>query len=178
MYVSIDLETTGCDPENHQILEVGAVIDDLKSPVDELESFCKLIEYDTIVGSPFALNMNKDLIRAISDGGGTALEHAIIHFKSWLIWHLGEEKITFCGKNASGFDLPFLRNNGFLDGTNVSHSVIDPGSMYLEAGDTEVPGMATCLERAGLDPEVRHQALDDAYQNVRLVRHKLGVDND
>ena len=66
-YVSIDIETTGLDPENHQILTIGAVIEDSNNPLpmDELPSIHIAILRPQIVGSPFAINMNKDIIESI-----------------------------------------------------------------------------------------------------------------
>ena len=40
-YISIDIETTGLDPENCQILSIGAVIEDTLNqlPFEELPTF-------------------------------------------------------------------------------------------------------------------------------------------
>jgi hypothetical protein len=66
-YVSIDIETTGLDPEKHQILTIGVVVEDTsnKVPFQELPSIHIAILRDEIVGSPFAINMNKDIIESI-----------------------------------------------------------------------------------------------------------------
>jgi hypothetical protein len=66
-YISIDIETTGLDPLNCQILSIGAVIEDTNKmlPIDELPSFHGVILRENIIGSVFAINLNKDLIEAI-----------------------------------------------------------------------------------------------------------------
>jgi hypothetical protein len=69
IYVSIDLETTGLETENHQILSIGAVIEDTTKPeiaVEDLPTFHGIIVHNELTGSPFALNMNRDLIEKMS----------------------------------------------------------------------------------------------------------------
>lgn len=66
-YVSIDIETTGLDPEKHQILTIGAVIEDSNNtlPIEDLPSIHIAILRKEIVGSPFAINMNRDIIESL-----------------------------------------------------------------------------------------------------------------
>jgi DNA polymerase III epsilon subunit-like protein len=68
-YISIDIETTGLDPENCQILSIGAVIEDthLSIPFEDLPKFHAVIKRENVSGSIFALNMNRDLIQAMKD---------------------------------------------------------------------------------------------------------------
>jgi hypothetical protein len=66
-YISIDIETTGLDPVNCQILSIGAVIEDTnnKLPLSDLPRFHGVISHENITGSVFAINLNKELIGAI-----------------------------------------------------------------------------------------------------------------
>lgn len=68
-YISIDIETTGLDPENCQILSIGAVIEDthLPIPFEDLPKFHAVIKRENVSGSIFALNMNRDLIQAMKN---------------------------------------------------------------------------------------------------------------
>jgi oligoribonuclease len=68
-YISIDIETTGLDPENCQILSIGAVIEDTLNqlPFEELPKFHAVIKRESVYGSIFALNLNRDLIQAMKD---------------------------------------------------------------------------------------------------------------
>jgi len=68
-YISIDIETTGLDPEFNQILSIGAVIEDthLPIPFEDLPKFHAVIKRENVYGSIFALNMNRDLIQAMKD---------------------------------------------------------------------------------------------------------------
>lgn len=68
-YISIDIETTGLDPQTCQILSIGAVIEDTLNPLpfEQLPKFHGVIKRENISGSVFAINLNKDLIEAIKD---------------------------------------------------------------------------------------------------------------
>lgn len=68
-FISIDVETTGLDPEFNQILSIGAVIEDTLNPLpfEELPKFHAVIRRESVYGSIFALNLNKDLIQAMKD---------------------------------------------------------------------------------------------------------------
>jgi DNA polymerase III epsilon subunit-like protein len=63
-YVSIDIETTGLNPETCQILSVGLVVEDTNNIVhlDDLPKLEIGIVREHITGELFALNMNKDLL--------------------------------------------------------------------------------------------------------------------
>jgi DNA polymerase III epsilon subunit-like protein len=68
-YISIDIETTGLDSEFNQILSIGAVIEDTLNqlPFEDLPKFHAVIKRESVYGSIFALNLNKDLIQAMKD---------------------------------------------------------------------------------------------------------------
>ena len=62
-YVSIDIETSGLDPATCQTLEVGAVIDDWKTPIDQLPRFRRVLTYETVSGNPSAMALNANLLK-------------------------------------------------------------------------------------------------------------------
>lgn len=68
-YVSIDIETSGLDPENCQILEFGAIVEDTEKKLsfDEIPKFKKVIYHEEIKGNAFALNMNARLLKILAD---------------------------------------------------------------------------------------------------------------
>lgn len=68
-YISIDIETTGLDADLNQTLSIGAVIEDTLNPLpfEELPKFHAVIKRESVYGSIFALNLNKDLIQAMKD---------------------------------------------------------------------------------------------------------------
>lgn len=65
-FVSIDIETTGLDPKEHQILEVGFVVAKFENLDEVLSSLRVLIQYKEYHGSGIALAMNAKLIEEIS----------------------------------------------------------------------------------------------------------------
>lgn len=68
IYVSIDIETTGLDLVNDEILSVGAVIEDTNNPlpIEELPKIHIIVTRERIrSGSLFAINLNRKLIEWI-----------------------------------------------------------------------------------------------------------------
>lgn len=67
-YVSIDIETTGLNPERCDILSFGAVIEDTARPAvyDHVPKFYAVITQHEISGSPFAINLNKKIVEQIA----------------------------------------------------------------------------------------------------------------
>lgn len=159
-YVSVDIETTGLDPDRHQILEFAAVAWTNDNHVSKLPWIGHLVKPDkNIVGSPYALNMNQHLLKRIADGEGVPLWTALYDFSIWLK-NLGitkNNKVSIIGQNFGSFDLQFLKrakwwprdliSHRFFDISTIAASKDGMGSASLEI--PEIPG----------DP---HQALYDA----------------
>lgn len=221
-YVSIDLETTGLDPNTRDILEFAAVLDTIDpssgvpvTPVDRLPYFRAVIVQETYRTDAYCAALHKKLweeIKAVDKGriqgeghylgrwdgrqlhedlerskGLAAYEqfgplthytepqYAIGLFIDWLRDQGITKSIYPAGKNFGSFDLQFLKP--LVDKTvgerlPFKHRAFDPGSMYFSAGDTELPDLTKCLERAGLQPDSLHTALGDARDVVRLIRFK------
>lgn len=170
-YVSIDLETTGLDPEYCQIIEFGAVIDDWITPVEELPRYHRYIEHERIVGEPYALAMNAEILRKIAVEGGYPNEHLFLSFVEWLQEYFPQLPVTVAGKNFAAFDLPFIRRLPDFRPRVFRHRYIDPGTLYWHPEvDDAPPSTAECLERAGLDTYVPHTAVEDAMNVIRIIR--------
>lgn len=139
-YISIDIETTGLNPESCEILSFGAIIEDTNNllPFDKIPKFYKVFKHKFIQGEPFALDMNANLIKEIKEGKSENL------IEPWelvdCLWDfLGEnemlsqnpfeghvkntgkaiipvrnikskEKLKVAGKNFSSFDKLFIEN--------------------------------------------------------------------
>lgn len=78
--------------------------------------------------------------------------------------------MVIAGKNVAGFDIPFLRQiKGIFP--KFAHRTIDPGMLYFNpVTDLIPPDLKTCKQRAGLNAEVSHEALDDAWDVIQLIR--------
>ncbi len=183
-YVSIDIETTGLDPESCQTLEVGAVIDDWKTPIHQLPTFQRILLHERIIGAPFALALNADLLRRIAnpvppepgiDAPFCQPKELGYHLADWVKCHgLDPLHVQAAGKNFASFDLQFLKRlPNFTTYVNFRHRVLDPAILYYRPEDDRLPDSKTCYERAGLDPKVAHTAVEDAVAVVWLVRHGI-----
>lgn len=174
-YVSIDLETTGLDPEECQVLEFGAVIDDWHSPVDQLPHFRRDIMpcEGFISGQPFALALNRDILMRLHEDGGLQEEALGEQFAHWLDENgLDPKHVMAAGKNFASFDKQFLcRIPGFSDQIRFRHRAIDPAMYYWRPDiDGELPSTKICLQRAGLPDRVAHTAVEDCITVIQLIR--------
>ena len=178
-YVSIDIETTGLDPETCQILEIGAVWDDWTKSIHELPTYHQLICHTEYRGSAYALAMNATLLKQLADNGKLQWlkpSQVTDSFAAWLKscgWD-GKTALTPAGKNFASFDRQFLKRlPRFEQVVKLRHRALDPAVLWWQADDEKLPDSKTCYKRAGLDGEVAHTAVEDALAVVRLVR--LGI---
>ena len=193
IYVSCDIETTGLDPKKHDIVEIGAVIDDLSTqrPIDSLPVFhCYVLPPDgnNYTGSPFALSMHPTIFRRIANRDK---EYTYVHpnkvgfsFKKFLLnnGYVAEHDmvtINAAGKNFAAFDLQFLQEKtDITKHVNIRHRIIDPAILYVKDGDDAVPGTSDCLKVVKsvyprINTDVAHTAVEDAKDVIRLVRYGL-----
>jgi len=178
-YVSIDIETTGLDPETCQILEIGAVWDDWTKPIDELRTYRRLVVHSEYRGNAYALALNAALLKRLSGEREPWFldpEQVADDFATWLKgcgWD-GRTGLTPAGKNFASFDRQFLKRlPRFEEVVKLHHRTLDPAVLFLRPDDEKLPDSKTCYERAGLDNKVAHTAVEDALAVVRLVR--LGI---
>ena len=184
-YLSIDIESTGLDMEKCDIIEFGAVLDDLSDPkpLDELKrfhTFCKQEHYNC---ETTALLMNIEIFKKINKKEEGFTYHSAHQvgklFKEFLLKNgfVAEKdrvNINVAGKNFMGFDYPFLKlKTDFNKHISVSRRVLDPAILYFQQGDDHLPGLGECLRRAGMDPEVKHTAIDDSLDVIKLIRKKM-----
>lgn len=186
-YVSVDVETSGVKWwKGCQVLSLGAVIDDMSSPVSMLPRYHALVAWDDIYGEPFALGMNAEIIKKIADkkckekkvkpedlGRDFAAFLVDNGYKKTYNPSIGEEVVSIVvgGKNFGSFDRMFLMNHPEFDkSVSFVARVYDPCSMWHELDDERPPDLATCLSRAGIEKTVTHDALDDAIDVVQCIR--------
>lgn len=218
IYISIDVETTGLEKDRYQILSIGAILEDTtkKLPFHEIPKFHAAILHNEITGSPFALNMNKDLIESIVQYQSTkdederrnlSLVKGIQFFKEeqvvegffrWLCDNnlvdynftdmrvLSEEgksypaltsktkpvSINVAGKNFASFDKIFLeRLPRWQQVIRIRQRIIDPSVMFTNWNEDEtLPNLHVCKQRAKIEGVVTHNALEDAWDVIQLLR--------
>jgi DNA polymerase III epsilon subunit-like protein len=197
-YVSIDIETTGLDPQKCQILQIGAVIEDTNRviPLDQLAKFNCIVEHQEYVGQPTALAMNAKILKVLGDMERLVDKEERVNYRKvnnivpvgmvaqsfsmWLIANgfkateTGAVKINAAGKNFATFDKLFLQNIiGWTSKIQMRQRIIDPAILFVDwINDDSLPNLNSCIRRAGLDGEVSHDALDDAIDVIRVIRAK------
>lgn len=186
-YFSIDLETTGLDPKNHQILEIGIIYEDPMKQLsfEEIPKFRCLVEYENFIGSAFAINLNqrifKEIVELEKSGDkdhilwdiNTAVDRAARFIDSNCVINR-DRQIRITGKNFGSFDKNFLVKNQFFNrlANKVSHRYLDVGSMFFDPKTMDwIPSTEECYKLTGIDKEVvSHTAIDDAWDVIKIIR--------
>lgn len=114
-YIALDIETTGLSPEDHQVLEIALVLNDLNNqkPLDSLP-YTKLLvkpESGEIWGEPQALVMNTSLIEALARGKGISEDEIAQCIGTWLS-SLTNRELPWAGKQIGTFDFFAIFTNG------------------------------------------------------------------
>ncbi len=168
-YFSIDIETTGLNIYESQVIQIGAVFDDGVSNLKDLPRIEILLKPETMYYEPFAMSMHSDLLKRIAKHENVGHEYQFSKFIRDLV---PSGKVTFAGKNIGTFDLPILINNG-IDIPEYKHRLIDVGSVYFNDFGY-VPSLDEINAKIGYKP-VTHTALEDALNVVYAIRHKVGI---
>lgn len=219
-YVSIDIETTGLDPVNDQVLSIGAIIEDTDNPLsfEDSPKFHGVIKRNRIEGGLYAINLNHELLKTLNKYLTTADQNEkndivnmtgmdfyeedeiVEQFYYWLasndlvdlskvIGHgyvttfTGKKvlavtrgtkpvQINVAGKNFATFDKLFLeRLPRWKQLIKVRQRIIDPSVLYVNwEEDTSLPSMSECKVRADLSEVVTHNAVEDAWDVIELLR--------
>ena len=222
LYVSIDIETTGLETEKYDVLSIGAIVEDTskKLPYEELPKFHAVIKRQEITGSPFAINMNRDLIENMSkymdartqeekdaisertcadylhedevvenfyyflyvngvvkfEPGNIHQGQTVIRWKGKMVPQINRSTkpcyITVAGKNFGTFDKPFLeRLPRWKQLIRTRSRILDPSILFVDwENDEDLPSLNTCKERAGISGAVTHDALEDAWDVIQVLR--------
>lgn len=172
-FLSLDLETTGVDPKTNQILEIGAILFDTEKDTKSCPAFDIRIKHPKhkLNWHERARQMNDQLYEEIYTLNKTAFapKKAFALFEKWLEDNV-HFRVTVCGKNIAGFDIPFLQEAGFPTRKWFDSRVIDPAILFWKPSmDEYLPGSSEMYRRAGINQSVSHRALDDAAQVGRIV---------
>lgn len=190
-YISIDTETTGLNPDTCQLLSLGAIIEDTENilPYEECPKFYAIVPSELISGEPFALNMNKDIIEAISKFKNCVnkkeLEELEDYYKAEFIYKEGllKELITFLLKHGFtsrpklvaganfAFDKSFLSKLPNYEDLNIGRRVLEPSHYTMNwKEDTILPSLFQCKERLNIEGGIKHHALADAWDVIQCLR--------
>lgn len=191
-YVSIDIETTGVDPVENDIIEFAAVIDDIsnKKSISDLPRFHRYIKKDGYYACDAqAAAMHKEIFKKLSQDSDDCIyiNDLMYAFGNFLQDNditpnkYGKIILNVAGKNFGSFDYQFLKNKISKEHWNnicFRKRFIDPAILYYEKGDFALPDLQTCIERYQKETQHiytwnSHNALDDALEVVKLIRYKL-----
>ena len=86
--------------------------------------------------------------------------------------HTPSLTINVAGKNFGTFDKLFLEELPWWKKLiKIRQRIIDPSVLYCKWDeDNAIPSLKKCKERAGIDGEVAHTALEDAWEVVQMLR--------
>lgn len=184
----LDLETTGLDPLNNQIIEIGMVYDnDSHLPFEQLPKFHCYVKHPVYKVDAYCMGLHKDMWPKL-EKEGISLGEAIEKLKIWL-YQVGEVELTntsrrsftLCGKNVAGFDWQFFKAAGIdqhfrREGIVIKHRMLDVGTLWTNVEDSVIPDLKECCVRAGLgEVVVPHTALGDCELTVGCVRARWPV---
>jgi DNA polymerase III epsilon subunit-like protein len=217
-YISIDIETTGLDPEKNKIISVAAIIEDTenKLPFDQCPKFNVAVLQNELIGSARAITINKQLISDIADYQDANIEtRKFIESESEykfvtedevaknFYWWLDENglgnglnendgystivdgkikpvingstkpiTINVAGKNFATFDMLFLKQLPWWQKLiKIRQRVLDPAILVVDwKNDTSLPNLKQCKERTGIEGIVTHNALEDAWDVIEVMR--------
>jgi hypothetical protein len=192
-YVSLDMEMTGLDSDTCDVLEFGAVIDDLEDvrPIEDLPTWhCYFLPPSDsdgcYKGQPYALSMHDQMFRRIANRDVGYNYYSPMkfgkHFRNFLDAHgfkAYRDKITInvAGKNFGSSDLQFLNKcTDLAKHVVIRHKLLDPAPLMMKIEDEVLPGLEECLERAGYAPNVSHTAVGDAIDVIKVLRYAFGLE--
>ena len=178
-FISLDIETSGLNPERHQVLELAMVLEDTEyvMPLQDLPFFNQRISYEEVTGSPFALAMNHQLIKDMHYPCAVPLATAVENAWQWLYDVLDHVPVgtnmpfvTVAGKNVGTFDIPFLKANGFEALTEMFHRrTLDAGSALFKYNKPFLPSLGDLIPPGR---KVQHTAYQDALDVIEVLRKK------
>lgn len=169
--IGFDVETTGLDPIECQVLEVGAVSYCTQS--DQIISvFRALVDNGEVKGQPYAMAMNSKLLFEIAARKGTKSPYSCLcDLEKWLKMLSPDGKPYAAGFNVGGFDLQFHLGCTKL-ATLFHHRRIELGSLLAVDG---VPmGSKEAAKKYLAKADFEHTALQDARDAIELYRQHLG----
>lgn len=163
----LDIETTGLDPEQHQILQIYAGLFDpfISSEIIRETNF--VIHHSNLNLTWNAYILNSILIKKSFNEGLS--KEAVIGLLGGFLNNLPKPFIL-AGKNVAGFDRPFVEK--FLGQKIDAHyRTLDPSILYMNADDIAPPGLEECLVRANIpyDSEKFHDAKYDSECIAKLL---------
>jgi len=186
-YISLNVQTTGLDPDKHQILELAAIAEDTTEDVNinELPLFHAYIKRDNYIGSAEGLSLNIETLKYLASDNLKDLwdERCLAEeLFRWMCNNIGsasycfeDNEITLAGKNIGSFDYQFLKKLPDSERLiySISHNFIDPTMLYMDfKNDICLPSTRVCWSKLKLPYVCNFKAVDVAKSTIGLLREK------
>ncbi len=161
-YVVLDVETTGLNPAKHMLLEVTL----LKVVDGKITNRYDAIRHaPQVVGDTQAIlwHARNGLLEACADEE-TALSLDMIAdgVQGFLRSNWGPDPVVVASKNGWKLDLPFLTVDLEIPFDTWHHRVLDPAPKLMTPDDDELPSLAECARRVGINPRDDHRSATGA----------------
>lgn len=163
MWVAIDVETTGLDPNIHGIIEVGMVLTDNQfNFIDNFQATFKP-KPDRVI-DPKAMEINGiDLNASYILGEQQA-------YDQYILWWAKHGKCGLIGHNVERFDLPFLKQFDPLIMERLDRDVLDT---KVIANFLKIPNrsLSACYQLIPGAPRIdAHRALNDCLRTIAVLK--------
>lgn len=160
-YIAIDVETTGLDPDQDRIIEIGAVLFENGTPISEFQS---------LVRTGKAIPEKVSVLTGITDemlSGAPVPEEVIPQFAAFLGDALTGDTLI-CG-HVTAFDLSFLCHALNEQGISADFRFVDTREVALSIPELTSHSLAAVVEYFGLQNENAHRAKDDAMASGKVL---------
>lgn len=163
-FLSVDVETTGLDPDKDMIIQLGAVAFNMDGTFEEFSNYVSWPRYG---GDAFALQMNAAILKKLATEEHPPAQVVAEAFKLWVNAKC-VPKVTPVGWNVGPFDCAFLKKWGITFG----HRCVELGTLFMNT-TTGKPATSAAITREWLGREVTHDALQDARDARELMMRRL-----
>lgn len=198
-YFSIDIETTGIDKDQGVIIQFAAIYENTNNilPYEKIPKFQRLLEHKVYYGGAYAINMHTKLwaklaglerldyakVKEYKEEHSITTPDSLVNEFTTFVKQCNPDLIKFskpniqvAGKNAALFDIPWLMHHipEWKEKVRIKQRVLDPAILFTNfKDDPSLPNLEQCKERAKLsDTHVSHDALDDAWDVIQILRTK------
>lgn len=173
MYLWIDLETTGLDPDNDRMLEIGWFLSDHHEQVTEEQSVLitpdkigwELMQQDIFVQT---MHTENDLLKDMEYFGTVLPEDAEDQILEELDKHYPEGLLTLAGASVH-FDRAFIRNWMPRLDRRLSHRHMDVSTLRMFF---DSQGYYSVGEK---ERETVHRAMEDIVDTFNLYKRYLSL---
>lgn len=160
-YIAFDIETTGLDPENDRIVELGAVVFDNGVPTVSFQSF---------VNPGISISPEVSALNHITN---EMLQKAPAEKDAYptFLGFLGDAvtgKTVICG-HVTAFDLSFLCKALERLGLSANFRFVDTRQLATQISELEHHSLAAVAKYFEVAPENAHHANEDALTSGRIL---------